>query len=104
MSLNIVSGPANNGAVLELAGVVRTYRTRDGHVEALAGIDLNVGKGVIQGVAELGQITADTGLRLVQQFRCCSRTAGGQQRVQGQQQIEIHSAQGSKMFIHFKSM
>lgn len=89
MSLNIVSGSAQAGAVLELAGVVRTYKTRDGHVEALAGVDLNVGKGVIQGVIGFSGAGKST---LVRCLTALERPDSGKVSINGQDLAKLRGA------------
>lgn len=50
MSLEYPGPPPSAQAVLALKDVTKSYKTRDGRVQALDGLNLSVKKGVIQGV------------------------------------------------------
>lgn len=81
MSLGVVPGSAFSGEpVLKLKDVVKSYKTRDGRVHALDGLDLSVAKGAIQGVIGFSGAGKST---LVRCLTALERPDGGQVSING---------------------
>lgn len=92
MSLGVVPGSAFSGdAVLKLKDVVKSYKTRDGRVHALDGLDLSVGKGAIQGVIGFSGAGKST---LVRCLTALERPDSGQVSING---VDLAKLQGAQL-------